>query len=327
MYNIIKEDDFVYLVVIWTETKNAKSKKQVTQKNQDFVFDNTANGKNVDEILKEQNFEEKKFNDLNKSLELSRLEMQTNFLKIVQENNDKKIISNRERAEKIRQAIEVDLIQELGVQKAKALSKQFLEDVRQSNVKKASENLVKNVENAGKKFSGVQINTFQSKRVSSLKYDKDARLKQMLLSGKIAKKSISDASLKIQKTSNTSKLLSEHLKLVNKKNAVIRQMRRNARYLKFRIARMVEISNANNGIAFDKLGMESAVFAKDKINYIMSLLGNDENSSVSSLKAGDLNLDALLQKGRANMMQARSKINGLSKHLIRQRGRDERVRS
>ena len=147
-------------------------------------------------------------------------------------------------------------------------------------------------------------------------------------SQKMAQPQAQEKSLASQENSECPKIVAKHLKLMSIRDATLRQIRRNARDMRIKVNLMIEINNADNGIAFNQMGLENARFAKEHLNNVMHLVNAGEASlSRSSPKANDLNIDALLLKGRASMMQVSHRSSSLHRHLIRQREREqERVR-
>ncbi|MGD9638016.1 MAG: hypothetical protein AB7U85_03030 [Alphaproteobacteria bacterium] len=305
---------------------------QITTTNKDFVFDNKVSGETTDSLIKKNEMLELKLRNSRKSIEMAELEIKDAVFSVVKNSassdHDRRTTSAQERTILIKKQMEASLAQELGDSKARSITNKFIQDAQDRDFKRAAENLVRNIEESSKKFPNLKISAFE-RHAPEAKHDKSAIIKQMMLNNQKTNVQVTDSrNLDSIGSNDLGKSVTKYTKLLDIRDTTIRQMRRNARDLRSCLSKMININNADNGIAFDNVGLNDARFANEKLDTINAILNISENmTSQSSSRGSELNIDALLQKGRATMVQATTRSRGLCRHLIKQREREqERVR-
>lgn len=319
--------------------KMQNKKIQTIKKSEDFVFDNKVSGV-PDAVVKKQMQLEMRLRHCNSNLSKSSSEVEESLAKIVRENisvdNNKRLKTGSRQTDNIRKQIEKSLSAEIGSAKATNIANQFVKDLTETNLKKASEKFVKNFEESSKRFSGLKIEAFERKKdgINYPKYDKEALIKRMIVTGQIAPKipvKMAEDLSDVKESTELTSSLSRHMRLRSMRDMAIRQMRRNVRSLSSQVKSMIDINNADNGIAFNEIGVEHARFAQERLAEIRGILNTGENmiskNNGNVATGSDLNIDALLQRGRSSMVQVSIRSRGLHRHLIKQReSEQERVR-
>lgn len=304
---------------------------QTIPQNRDFVFDNKVAG-NVDALTTQHEQLKNNLKHYNKHLTISSSELQEALVKVIAQH----IPANRgvrltaQNVEVFKARIEAGLTEELGAVKAKNLTQQLIKDVSEKGVVRASENLVKNFELAGQKSLDVKtIRAFTGTKKTSeaSKYDKNALIQQMMLN-KPRSNSANNKQFNAREDLSFRKAAAHHAELISARNSTIKQMRRTARTLRQHVSHLLEINYADNGIAFNKMGLEIARTTQCNLGLVLDILNTSEGLATNTaVQKGNLNIDTLLQRGQASMMQARNRSLGLQRHLVRQREREmERVR-
>lgn len=129
------------------------------------------------------------------------------------------------------------------------------------------------------------------------------------------------------------KAIEKQVKLIGARDVAIRRLRRNARKIKSVSKDIRNIDMANNGIELNNRGDEAAEGLRRIINSAIRFADRGASLSTRSIsqdkaQSQSMMIDALLQKGRANMMAAQRRTNVMKRSLVQeQQLNQDRVRS